>query len=344
MNPEITLDQTMSLPAGFTVRPGSLDDYKIFFDLINACSLDLLGCVDLVDPELVRNDWQEPNFDMERSTRMVFAPDGTLAGALEVWDTSTPPVHPWIWFRVHPDYTDSGLDDALLDWGEARATQALERVPEGIRFAPRTGFPAQFTRYKELVESRGYKYDRSFYRMETEFDTPPEMPPMPQGITIRTFNPEAELETVVHTIIESFRDHYGFVEHPFEEEMENFRHHFLNDPLYDPILWFVAMDGDQMAGISLCRLEDYEKPDFGHINIVGVQREWRKRGIASALMKVSFAALHERGKKGAALGVDADSLTGALKIYERVGMHAARQYDNYEKELRAGEEISTRDL
>jgi mycothiol synthase len=344
MNPEITLDLDIQLPPGFTVRPGTLDDYKIVFELGNTCNLALVGAVDLADPEVLRNDWQEPKFNMEKSTRLVFAPDGTLAGAIEVWDTSNPPVHPWIWFRVHPDHANNGIDAALLDWSEARAIQALARVPEGIRFAPRTGFPAQFTNYKELVESRGYKYDRSFYRMETTFESAPESVSIPDGIVIRAYDPQTETEAVVHTLIESFRDHYGFVEHPFEEDMENFRHHHVGDPLYDPSLWFVAMDGDQIVGISLCRIDDYEKTDFGHINVVGVRREWRKRGIASALMKVSFAALYERGKKGAALGVDADSLTGALKIYERVGMHAARQYDNYEKELRAGEEISTRDL
>ncbi|MCG2783518.1 MAG: GNAT family N-acetyltransferase [Anaerolineae bacterium] len=341
MNPEITLDQTAQLPAGFSIRPGALDDYKIVFELINASSLSLLGSVDLTDPELIRNDWKDPKFDMTKSTRMIFAPDGTLVGALEVWDTGNPPVHPWIWFCVHPDYADKGIDAILLDWGEARAAQAVERVPDGIRFAPRTGFPVQNVRFKALAESRGYKYDRSFYRMATAFDSEPEVPPISEGIVIRPYNPETEFEAVVRTMIESFRDHYGFVERPFEDELENFRHHFLGDPIYDPSLWFVAMDGDEMVGISVCRAEDYENSEQGFVNELGVRREWRKRGIASALLKTSFAEFYRRGKKGAALGVDANSLTGALKIYERAGMRPARQYDNYEKELRAGEEIST---
>lgn len=114
-------------------------------------------------------------------------------------------------------------------------------------------------------------------------------------------------------MIDSFRDHYGFVERPFEDELTSFRHHFLGDPLYDPSLWFVAMDGDEMAGISICRAEDYENPANGFVNELGVRRQWRKRGIASALLKTSFAEFYRRGKRGAALGVDADSLTGALK-------------------------------
>jgi hypothetical protein len=42
--------------------------------------------------------------------------------------------------------------------------------------------------------------------------------------------------------------------------------------------------------------------------------------------------------------VDADSLTGALRIYEGAGMHVARQFDNFEKEIRAGREISTHQI
>lgn len=344
MTLEMTYQQIDQLPDGYTLRPGTLDDYKLVFDLVNASSLHLFGSVDLTDPELIRNDWQDPKFDMGKSTRMAFAPDGTLVGALEVWDTGNPPVHPWIWFCVHPDYAENGVADALLDWAESRAAEAESRVPEGIRFAPRTGFPVQNTRFKALVESRGFKYDRSFYRMEAAFDGPPEVPPLSEGIVIRPYHPETELEAVVRTMIDSFRDHYGFVERPFEDELTSFHHHFLGDPLYDPSLWFVAMDGDEMVGISICRAEDYENPENGFVNELGVRRAWRKRGIASALLKTSFAEFHRRGKKGAALGVDADSLTGALKIYERAGMRPARQYDNYEKELRAGKEISTQTI
>lgn len=45
-----------------------------------------------------------------------------------------------------------------------------------------------------------------------------------------------------------------------------------------------------------------------------------------------------------ALYVDAQSLTGASRLYERAGMHVVRQFDQYEKELRAGIEQSTQAL
>jgi GNAT superfamily N-acetyltransferase len=339
-----TLPESYRLPDGYTIRPGKMDDYKIAFDLFNLSALQLTGALDLTDPELIRNDWADPRFDMEKSTRMVFTPDGTLVGYVEVWDVSNPPVHPWIWGCVHPGYYGKGIGSAIFGWAEERTAQAIERVPADLRFAPRTGIVAQNKAARAMFGAHGWNYIRSYYRMETTFSGPPEVPPMPDGIVIRPYDPETEFEAVVKAFIDSFRDHFGFVERPLEEELTTFRHHFLGDPLYDPSLWFVAMDGSEIAGICLCRPEDYENPENGFVNELGVRREWRKRGLGTVLLKTSFAAFYQRGKKGAALGVDADSLTGALKIYERAGMRAARQFDNFEKELRPGREISTQSL
>lgn len=335
---------TPSLPAGYTAVPGRLEDYKLAWELFNIYALHHTGAVDVNDPELIRVDWQDPKFDLARSILWVFAPNGALVGHVEVWDTFTPPVHPWIWGCVHPDHGEKGIGSFLLDWAEKRACQALPRVEEGLRFAPRIGTVHQNQAARNLFEKRGFVYTRSFYRMETHFTTPPSLPPATDGITIRPVNIQTELEAVVHTVIDSFRDHYGFVERPFEEELQNFQHHFLNDPSFNPKFWFVAMDGDQMAGICLCRPEDYENTQFGFVNELGVRREWRKRGIGTALLLTAFHAFYQNGSKGAALGVDASNLTGALKIYEQAGMHAARQFDNFEKELRPGKEISTQTL
>lgn len=340
----VTTQENLPLPTGYTARPGSPDDVLIAFDLFNAAALHLTGAPDLADPDVLRTDWSEPRFDMPHSTRLVFAPDGSLAGYVEVVDINNPPVHPWIWACVHPAHFGRGVDAWLLAWAETRAWQALERVPNGLRFAPRTGLVTQDSGRRALLEAIGWRYNRSYYRMETTFDAPPVAPPAPEGITIRPYRPETELEEVVRTMLDSFRDHFGFVERPLEEELTNFRHHFLGDSKYDPSLWLVAMHGEQMAGICICRPEDYENPEIGFVNELGVRREFRKRGIATALLKAAFAEFHRRGRKGAALGVDADSLTGALKIYTDAGMRPARQFDNYEKELRPGQEIATQTL
>jgi RimJ/RimL family protein N-acetyltransferase len=63
-----------------------------------------------------------------------------------------------------------------------------------------------------------------------------------------------------------------------------------------------------------------------------------------ALLQHCFWARHGRGKRRAKLGVDAESLTGATRLYEKAGMTLERQFDFYELELRGGQDLSTQEI
>lgn len=329
------------LPAGYVARPGKIEDYIPAFDLVNAYAQRLNGRDDLTDPELIRLEWQNDGFNPETDIRTVYALDGTLVGLAECWLTSKPPVHPWNWVCVHPDHMGKGIWEFLLTWGEDHSRAALEMVESELRIAPRTGTVHHNEAGIQSIRDLGWAHIRSYYRMETDLDSTPEIPALPEGISIRPFDPATETEAVYRCFVDSFRDHFGFVEQPFEHGFNEFKHNLIDEPGHDPNYWFVALDGDEIVGISLCRPVDTEDPESGWVNELGVRRPWRKKGIAYALLKHSFAAFHVRGQKRAALGVDATSLTGALRIYEKAGMHVARQFDQFEKELRPGREIST---
>jgi ribosomal protein S18 acetylase RimI-like enzyme len=75
-----------------------------------------------------------------------------------------------------------------------------------------------------------------------------------------------------------------------------------------------------------------------------VRRHWRKRGIGLALLLHAFGELYRRGQRKAGLGVDAENLTGALRLYESAGMHVHQASDLFEKEIRPGKEISVQSL
>jgi len=333
------------LPEGFTVRGAQMEDIEPSLKMINAWSQSVIQEDEITDVNAISTEWKSPGFEPARDIRLVFAPNGEMAGYIEVWTTSKPLVHPWIWGRVHPDYEGLGIGTWMLQWGEARALQSITNTPDGLRFAPRVGSFRQAEKSGKLFEDLGYAHIRSSYHMMIEMDGPAPEPVWSEGITLRTYNPETDAEAAYRTVTESFRDHFGHVEEPFEEGFKRFKHFQLEYEGFDPSLLFLAMDGDEVAGINICRPHSFSgDPDLGWVSTLGVRRSWRKRGIGLALLQHSFNEFYRRGKRKVGLGVDAQNLTGALRLYENAGMHVYRSFDLYEKELRAGTEISVQSL
>lgn len=339
-----TLETETALPTGFRVRGARLEDVEACLEMYNLWAQQAIGEDEINDAEAIRNEWRSPGFDPAEDIRLVFAPDGTLVGYIEVWLTAKPPVHPWIWGRVHPQFSDLGIGSYMLRWAEFHALRALDEIPSGLRFAPRVGIYRQAEASKQLFEDFGYRYMRSSYRMMIDLPEAPPAPAWPEGLRVRTYDPERDLEEVYQADIDSFRDHFGFVEEPYAQGLERFRHFMTGYEGFDPTLWFLAMDGEQVAGLCLCRPNSYDDPDLGYVNVLGVRRPWRKRGLGLALLRHAFGEFHHRGKRKAGLGVDAENLTGALRLYEKAGMHVHMAFDTYEKELRPGREISVQSL
>ena len=100
--------------------------------------------------------------------------------------------------------------------------------------------------------------------------------------------------------------------------------------MFDPSLWFLAVDGEETAGFAICHRRSGD-PETGSVRLLGVRRRWRRRGLGRALLLHAFAELRRHGFKRAGLGVDAESLTGAHKLYESAGMHVEARFDVYEK-------------
>ena len=344
MNVLLQKQEILPLPAGYTARGGNIDDYKIACELLNIHSQHLNGKNDLNDPELLRLDWLNEGFIHATDLRMIFASDGSLVAFVECWLNSDPPVHPWIYGCVHPAHWGKGIGSHIVTWAEDHARLALEKCPPDLRVAPRSGAEAHNKAGLALFDVLSWNLIRSYYRMVVDLDSAPDVPAFPEGITVRPYDPETETEEVYRTFVDTFKDHFGFVEEPFEKGLAEFKHNNIDEPGYDPRYWFVAMDGNEMAGICLCRPEDTEDSEAGWVGKLGVRRAWRKRGLGNALLKHAFAAFYADGKKRAGLGVDAGSLTGALKLYEDAGMRVDRQFNQYEKEFRPGKELAVESL
>ena len=329
--------QLPPLPAGFTSRNGSLDDAKMAADMGRDYSLATTGFSD-VDGETLHNQWQSPRFDPAQDVYFVFDRQNKLVGYCEAWTNASPPVHPFIWGAVDVNYQNRGIGTHMLAWAEDRARQVLDKIPADIRVAPIAGFPNNIASAKTLLEDNGWVYLRSNYTMLIDMDSAPTAAEVPGDLVIRTYQPELA-ETICRTFDESFRDHFGHVDQPFESIFDRFQKNMIGDPLFDGSLWFLAMDGEEMAGVCLCRKEAWDDPESGYVNILGVLRPWRKQGLGLALLRHAFGEFHRRGYRKVCLGVDAFNITGALRLYEKAGMRVIRQFDMYEKELRAGREL-----
>jgi mycothiol synthase len=172
----------------------------------------------------------------------------------------------------------------------------------------------------ELLSRRGYREVRRFWEMEIELDREP---PEPEA-AVETFR-EEDAEAFHAALDEAFSDHWEHTPHPFESWWERQR----TRSNYDPSLWFLVRDGDEVAAV----VRNEVRPDEGHVGALGVRRSFRGRGYAKALLHHSFREFRRRRLARASLGVDAANPTGATKLYEGVGMHVEQENVVWEKQL-----------
>lgn len=320
----------------FSLRAGQLSDIPGVVALANACSQEFTG-IDEVSLGDYEQEWRDPAMNTDTNTRVAIAPDGALVGCVEVWGFP-PYVGYWVWGRVLPSWRDRGVGTALMDWAEARVGQDLGRAPEEAQVAIDTGVFSGEQPAIDLMNDRGYSAYRYSLTMERSLSDLPPAPALPDGIVLRGMRPGEE-RLVYRAVDESFQDHRGHVPSDEETNFPSWLHHATARPGYDPELWLLATEGDEIAGIAMCYPSRAGDEQHGWVGTLGVRRAWRKRGVGRALLLGAFERLRERGCTRVGLGVDAHSLTGATRLYEGVGMRAVQQFIGFQKVLRPGADL-----
>lgn len=178
-----------------------------------------------------------------------------------------------------------------------------------------------------LLRQRGFTAIRASYRMMIDLGDRPFEPRWADGVSARIADRDGD-EELLHRVLESaFADHWGFTTTPFEEF-----HHWLHEMgAPDPALWFVVEVAGEPVAASICRPSEHGDPECGWVSELGVLPGHRRRGIASALLTQAFASFAGRGLVRAALGVDAENTTGAVRLYERVGMQVVERRETWER-------------
>lgn len=330
------------LPPGYSARPMRVEDAADVTDMLNIEATAATG-----EPQFSAQDYavdlQEPGVDLEEQSRVVLAPDGSVAGIAEIY-TQAPHVHPFCWIRIHPDHCGRGLGWALTEWAESYNRARVHLAPAHARVSILCNAYTSNQEAQQLLSDLGFTQVRIFHTMRIEFHGPPPEPRWPEGLWVRTLVPGEDDWPVYRAMKDAFSDHWGHTQRDEEADFARWKHHIFAETQFDPSLHFLALDGEEIAGISLCSPPQGDGFDVGWVSQLGVRKPWRQRGLAQALLLHTFGEFYRRGTMKVGLGVDSESLTGATRLYEKVGMFVHSSTVSYEKELRSGEELATRSL
>ena len=181
------------------------------------------------------------------------------------------------------------------------------------------------TRAHDLLRAQGYEEIRRFWHMRIELEQEPPRAAVAGralGLAIRS----RRRGRVPRGVRAAFADHWQHEPQSFEA----WRRNSIDRDDFSPELWAVVRDGDQIVAGTILRPE---RLGVAWLARLFTRREWRRRGVGEALLYDAFGAFWRLGKRTIGLGVDAQSDTGAQRLYERVGMHVHWGAVVFEKEL-----------
>jgi mycothiol synthase len=286
-------------------------------------------------------EFSYPYRDFARGSVAVYD-GGTMAGYCVLTSQSAAdPVHRMRQRGgVHPAYRSRGLGGRLLEWAAAAAVPLHQERHPGRPLTLSGSCICRNDDAAELYAAHGYRQVRWFHGMTKDLAAALPDVPAPAGVQIVGFTP-ARSQDALLVFNEAFRDHWGSI----ENNPEQWAYH-TGERAFRPALSFLAYAGQEPLGVIICYEYDAATEATGirdlHIPLIGTRRAGRKRGIASALLLRALAEARADGLTTASLGVDADSPTGALGLYERAGFTVTDTWIAQEKVVLAAEPADPR--
>ena len=306
----------MRLLDGYSLRAPIRDDLGAIAAVLAADDLDDAGEA-VLDEGFLRSGWGRPGFDPATDAWVAVDGGGTIVGYAQVAGEDPDVVESW--GVVHPDHRRRGLGTALLDRIEERAARLLPDLP-AVRF--RHAINAGDRAAAAMLEVRGLRSVRHFWHMQIELAGPVEAGPSPAGIAIEGIRSPDDLPDVHRVLEAAFADHWDHEPQPYERWVDE----EASGPGYDPTLWLVARQAAAVVGA----LTGLAMGPRGWVGFLGVAAPYRGRGVATALLRHSFALFAARGIGRVALAVDADNEIAAA-LYERAGMRVVKRWDLWER-------------
>jgi mycothiol synthase len=183
----------------------------------------------------------------------------------------------------------------------------------------------------QLLEGSGLSPLRYFLQMRIALGRSLPEPVWPNGLEPRSFLAGRDDAELFASFCEAFADHWGNTE--VDETRWWSENRDEPNAGFDPALWVVVREGGTIAGFSICREREDAGETIGWISLLGVRPRWRGQGLGEALLVQSLNAFHSRGRRRAALNVDVDNTTSALRLYTKVGMEPTPAFTVWSKTL-----------
>lgn len=282
----------------------------------------------------LREDLDQPFVDLGDDTRVALR-DGELAGWALVWN---PPgaarlESAYLFGEVDPDHRSQGVGRELLAWSFERATERLRSRPHGLPEYVRVGAFDWLEVNHRLYARFGFTPVRWFDELIRPLTSLPAAP-VPAGVVVGPW-PDDREEEILATRNAAFADHWGSQ----PSDPDSWRSS-VNGHGGRPDLSVIAIDRATEAVVGICLNHAYPEDDEvtgrrqGWIHNLATVREWRGRGLASAMIAASLEKFAAAGFTHALLDVDADNPTGAARLYRALGFEPLHRSITHEIKVR----------
>ena len=284
------------------------EDAAAVFELYAACEAVVQAQPDIQLEDIV-GDWRRPSFDLEADAVVVLEGNRIVAEA-ELFMGRRGEA------AVHPDERGRGIGTALLAWMERRSratggTLVGQSVPDANAEAV------------ELFRANGYEPLWRSWVLSIALDGTPREPLLPDGYAFRPYELGGDDREVYDVVERAFGEWPDRDPYPYED----WRAGTVDMESFDPTLQVVVVRGGEIVGTANL----IDPGEEGWVHQLAVAREHRNLGLGRALLLRAFELFHARGR--ASVGLSTDSRTGALGLYEHVGMRVVRSYTHHAKRL-----------
>ncbi len=232
--------------------------------------------------------------------------------------------------HIRPEWREKGIEEVMIGWCEAHLKAIAEEHPQDSQRFFQTFSSGSKSAFIQILESLGYQTVRYSYEMSRPLDDIPAAE-LPSGIEVRPAE-EKDWHKVWEAANEAFRDHWGYAE-PEEEDYLSYK----SSKEFQPHLWQVAWDGEKIVGSVMNYIDHDYNQKFsrkrGWTENISTLKEYRQRGIASALIVRSMHMHKVQGMTEVGLGVDTNNPTGALRLYQSLGYQEDKTFITFRKEL-----------